>query len=127
MPSGKKPVLRTVIAVITVSVIVSCSNETRRSPPVHAVKVSINDANVYMLDNPLGTVALYPGAFYRGMIESKYYMPSLEAWSSALLGFHMGQNCSSPHTSEIISAGQSFSQPASSPNLQGSVTTPKLS
>jgi hypothetical protein len=79
MPSGKKPVLRTVIAVITVSVIVSCNNETRRSPPVHAVKVSINDANVYMLDNPLGTVALYPGAFYRGMIESKYYMPSLEA------------------------------------------------
>jgi hypothetical protein len=46
---------------------------------VHAAKISINDANVYMLDNYLGAIALYPGAFYRGMVESKYYMPSLEA------------------------------------------------
>jgi hypothetical protein len=32
-----------------------------------------------MLDNSVGSVYLYPGAFYRGMIESKYYVPSLEA------------------------------------------------
>lgn len=68
------------ICVLILAAVFTCGCRDRQTPPVQTIaEITLEHPLNYRLDDAAGTIALYPGVGYRGLVDPKDIMRSLEA------------------------------------------------